>query len=128
MPNKLAHFAIHADDVERARTFYENAFGWRFEAWGPPGFYRVFTGGESDPGIEGALHKRTGPKAEAGMRGFLCTLSVADINAARAAVVKHGGVITTEKVNIPAVGVLIEFHDTEGNVVQAMQYETPPHT
>jgi predicted enzyme related to lactoylglutathione lyase len=125
MPNNVVHFAIHADDVERARAFYEGAFSWRFEPWGPPGFYRAFTGDQAHPGIEGALHQRTGPRAETGMRGFLCSLGVADIDAARAAIVRHGGTITMEKVNIPTVGVLIEFHDPEGNVVQAMQYETP---
>ena len=43
MPNHLAHFAIPADDVERARRFYEGVFGWRIEAWGPPDFYVVYT-------------------------------------------------------------------------------------
>jgi len=125
MPNNVVHFAIHADDVERARNFYEGAFGWRCEPWGPPGFYRVFTGDEAHPGIEGALHQRTDAKAETGMRGFLCSLGVADVAATRAAVVRCGGVITMERVVIPTVGALIEFHDTEGNVVQAMQYDTP---
>ena len=27
MPNHVVHFAVHADDVERARAFYEGAFG-----------------------------------------------------------------------------------------------------
>ncbi len=42
-PNHLAHFAINADDVERAKRFYAAVFGWRFEAWGPPGFYMIKT-------------------------------------------------------------------------------------
>ena len=31
MPNNIAHFSIHADDCERAKTFYERVFGWTFE-------------------------------------------------------------------------------------------------
>jgi hypothetical protein len=41
MPNKLAHFAIEAEDVERALKFYESVFGWRFSPWGPPEFYLI---------------------------------------------------------------------------------------
>ena len=59
--NNVVHFAVHADDVERARAFYEAVFGWRFEAWGPPGFYRIHTGSSDGPGIEGALHTRHEP-------------------------------------------------------------------
>jgi predicted enzyme related to lactoylglutathione lyase len=41
MPAKLCHFAINADDVQRARRFYESVFDWTFEPWGPPNFYQV---------------------------------------------------------------------------------------
>ena len=54
MPNNISHFAIQADDVERARRFYSAVFGWTFEAWGPPGFYRILTGTAADPGDTGA--------------------------------------------------------------------------
>ena len=38
VPNgTLAHFSINADDVDRARVFYEKVFGWKSSAWGPPG-------------------------------------------------------------------------------------------
>jgi len=37
MPNNVKHFAIHADDIQRARTFYEKTFGWQFKPWWPPG-------------------------------------------------------------------------------------------
>ena len=56
-PN-IAHFAINADDVNRARRFYERVFAWRFEPWGPPGFLQIFSGNEHEPGIRGALQKR----------------------------------------------------------------------
>jgi predicted enzyme related to lactoylglutathione lyase len=36
MPNQLAHFAIHADDLERARKFYGSVFGWKFRGHGGP--------------------------------------------------------------------------------------------
>jgi predicted enzyme related to lactoylglutathione lyase len=30
MPNNLGFFAVHADNLPRARRFYENVFGWKF--------------------------------------------------------------------------------------------------
>ena len=122
MANNVVHFAIHADDVDRARRFYEAVFGWRFEAWGPPGFFRVHTGTADDPGIEGALHGRLEPLEGTGIRAFECTVSVDDIVAIREAVTANGGTVILDGFEIPTVGTLLQCHDTEGNVVNAMRY------
>ena len=38
MANPIVHFEIPADDVARARAFYENTFGWKIKAFPmPPG-------------------------------------------------------------------------------------------
>ncbi|HEY3813270.1 MAG TPA: VOC family protein [Caulobacteraceae bacterium] len=123
MPNNLRHFAITADDVERARTFYEAVFGWRFEAWGPPGFYLIVTGTPEDPGVQGALQGRREPLTGTGQRGFECSIGVDDVDAIRAAVLAHGGKIQMERFRIEGVGDLIFFEDTEANRVGAMQYD-----
>src|SRR5262245_33769246 len=67
MPNSLASFAIHVDDVKRARKFYESVFSWKFEPWGPPDFYLIHTGTAEKPGIQGLMHKRTEPAAPGGL-------------------------------------------------------------
>ncbi|MBA3811385.1 MAG: VOC family protein [Caulobacteraceae bacterium] len=128
MPNNLASFAIHADDVDRARAFYEAVFGWEFEPWGPPGFYLIHTGDEASPGVQGLLHKRSAPRATGGLNGFEPTFSVEDVDVIAAAVETNGGTLTMPKSVIPTVGALIRFLDTEGNDVGAMRYDTPPHT
>ena len=118
MPNPVVHFAIHADDCQRAKAFYEKTFGWSFEPWGPPEFWRVHTGG-----ISGALQKRRAPVQGQGMIGYECTIAVDDVEATRAAVEQNGGTVTMGPFEIETVGTLIMFQDTEGNVVGAMQYE-----
>jgi predicted enzyme related to lactoylglutathione lyase len=122
MPNNVSHFAIEADDLDRARAFYENVFGWRFNAWGPPGFYLIHTGTPDDPGVQGALQGRREPLAGTGNRGFECTIGVDSLDAIEKAVKQHGGRITMPRVRIDSVGDLIYFEDTEGNRVGAMQY------
>ncbi|MFM7535032.1 MAG: VOC family protein [Acidimicrobiales bacterium] len=123
MAHNVVHFAIHADDVERARRFYENVFGWTFDSWGPPGFYNVTTGTADRPGISGALHGRDEPLTGTGHRGFTCTVAVDDLAAVRELVLSNGGTIIYAEIEIPTVGTLAQFTDTEGNEISAMVYE-----
>ncbi len=129
MPNNIAHFDIEADDIDRARRFYQRVFGWRFEAWGPPDFYMIHTGSAADPGIHGSMSKRPEPVTGRSRVGFECTVSVDDLGAIKAAVVANGGKLVLDEYEIVGVGKMIRFEDTEGNSVCAMRYiqaQSPP--
>lgn len=119
--NNVCHFAIHADDVARAKDFYHKVFGWQFEEWGPPDFYLIHTGNAQNHGILGALQKRTAPLGT-GFNGYECSISVEDVKKMEATILNHGGTIVVKPVEIPTVGVLIKVVDTEGNVACAIQY------
>ena len=119
MPNNVVHFAIHADDCERAKAFYEKTFGWTFEPWGPPHFWRIHT---SPGAIHGALQERRTPVSGKGMIGYECSIAVEDVRASVEAIRANGGTLTMEPFEIEGVGMLAMFEDTEGNVVGAMQY------
>jgi len=122
MPNNIAHFDIAADDVERARRFYEQVFGWRFEAWGPPDFYLIHTGTDADPGIHGSLSKRQEPSAGRTRVGYECTVSVDDLAPIKAAIIANGGRVVFDEYEIVGVGRMIRFADSEGNIACAMRY------
>jgi uncharacterized protein len=126
MPNNLASFAIHVDDTARARRFYEAVFGWRFEPWGPPDFFLIHTGGEDRPGMLGLMHVRLEPLTGTGFKGFECTISVDNVDEIQQRVEAAGGTITVQKSEIPTVGTLIRFLDTEGNDCGAMRYDALP--
>jgi predicted enzyme related to lactoylglutathione lyase len=121
MPSNIAFFAVHADDLPRARRFYETVFGWKVQPWGPPGFFLIATGDERDPGIPGALQQRHEVVPGERFNGYECTISVPDIDAAAAAVTANGGKIVLSKCEIPTVGWLIKIKDPEGNVVCVKQ-------
>ena len=123
MPNNLRNFSINADDVPRARRFYEQVFGWRFEAWGPPNFYLIQTSDDPGPVAGGLMQQRRELVKGARMIGFECSIGVADIDATIRAIEANGGKITMAKFHIPTVGSGVYFTDTEGNVACAMQYE-----
>ena len=122
-PANVAHFSINVDDVNRARRFYERVFGWRFEGWGPPGFFMIKNADGSVPGIFGSMQQRRELVAGERMPGYECTIGVADVDAVAAAIVANGGTILLPKTMIPTVGHLIFFRDSEGNIAGAMQYD-----
>jgi predicted enzyme related to lactoylglutathione lyase len=122
--SQVAHFAINADDVNRALRFYEKVFGWKFQAYGPPGFYMVDEqSAKMTVPLRGSLQKRREIVPGIPMRGFECTISVDDINATAASIEKHGGKIVMPICTLAGVGQLLFFQDPEGNIAGAMQYD-----
>lgn len=125
-PNHVAHFAVNATDLEVAKKFYTQVFGWRFEAWGPPDFYMIKTETGEDPGMFGSLQKRHEPLRSTNgnaMVGFDCTVAVASVDDTAKKVVKAGGTITMKRMTINGVGHLIKFRDPDGNSLGAMEYD-----
>lgn len=116
MPAQLRHISINANDVERAKRFYEQVFGWSFRSWGPPGFYLT-----DDAGVGCALQGRGESTPE--LIGVEATMAVDDLAATRAEIEAAGGKITGGPYTIPTVGTLIWCEDTEGNRVGAMRYD-----
>jgi uncharacterized protein len=123
MPNNLSFFAINADDVPRARKFYEAVFGWSFEPWGPPNFYLIETSAERIPAVRGALQERRELAAGQKTVGFENTIAVIDIDQTIRAIEANGGRIAAPKFHVPTVGTVAYFFDTEGNVAGIIQQE-----
>ena len=121
---QVAHFAINANDVERGLRFYQNVFGWKFQAYGPPGFYMVDeASARTTVPLRGSLQKRREIVPGVAMRGFECTIAVDDIEATARAVETNGGKIVMRICTLAGVGRLLFFQDPEGNIAGAMQYD-----
>jgi len=121
--SQVAHFAINADDLERARGFYTNVFRWKFEAWGPPGFYMIETGDTLKVPLRASLQKRRELISGTLMTGFECTISVPDIDKAARAIEANGGKIVVPICTLAGIGRLLFFQDPEGNLAGAMEYD-----
>jgi len=120
---KLSHFAINADDPESCRAFYAAVFGWRFEPWGPPGFFRVDADDPDGPGTTAAIQQRRSLVGAQRTVGFECTVGVDDLDEAIARAAEAGGWLLHGPDTIPGVGRLAWLADNSGNVVGAMQYD-----
>lgn len=123
MSNRVIHFEIQADDIERAKSFYEKTFGWKVEVMmteekGGMDYWGLTTGPKEMPGINGGMYKR---KKENPLYTYDCTIQVEDIDKAVEAVTKNGGQTRTEKMEIPGVGFFVGATDTEGNIFGLMQ-------
>ncbi|HWB04734.1 MAG TPA: VOC family protein [Verrucomicrobiales bacterium] len=122
--SRPVHFEIHAEQPERAITFYTGLFGWKFSKWeGPAPYWLITTGPDSERGINGGLMPRRGdaPAAMQAVNAWICTVDVEDVDASAAKSVELGGVICVPKMPIPGVGWLAYSKDTEGNIFGMMQ-------
>jgi len=104
------HIEIPADDVARARRFYEGMFGWTFTPT-PFGEYMLYTTPAGEAGVAGGMGKR-GESAPMTIRNYIGVDSIED-SVAKA--VELGGRVIGEKDEVPGVGWWATLADSEGN-------------
>jgi uncharacterized protein len=119
--DRVVHFEIPADDVERAKKFYSENFGWTLNQLGPDmgNYVLVHTGPTDEQGmpedrafINGGLMKRD-PSANSPV----LVIAVADADSAVEKVKQSGGRLVGEIMDIPNVGRYARIQDPEGNVI-----------
>ncbi len=123
MPNRVVHFEIEADNADRAKKFYTEAFGWKMEQMGEDmmNYVVVTTGDPKEPGgINGGIF--TSPPGEhERLNAYSCVIAVDNIDEAMKAVTDAGGKVMGEKMDIPTVGIYAKCQDTEGNNFSLLQ-------
>lgn len=122
MDKTLSHFAIYTEDLDRAKAFYSQVFNWGFAGYGPQDFAQIKSNTSDQGQLIGALQDRKYQLTAEKVIGFECSIRVEDVDAIAALVTENGGEILMPKTEIPQVGWLIKFKDTEGNIVCAMEY------
>ncbi len=122
--DKVVHFEIPADDLERAQKFYKSVFGWNLEKF-PDMEYIIVRTTEVDenrmpiePGaINGGMMKREKP-----ITSPVITIAVENIDEAMKKVKKMGGKVVREKMEVGDMGLAAYIMDTEGNIIGLWQY------
>jgi predicted enzyme related to lactoylglutathione lyase len=121
---RVVHNEIHAENPERAITFYRQVLGWEFSKWsGPEDYWLIMTGPDSQPGINGGMLRRRGAAPAEGqpVNAFVCTVDVPAIDEYIGKVAFQGGSIALPKMAVPGIGWLAYAKDTEGNIFGMMQ-------
>ena len=124
MKTPIVHFEIPADDVSRAKQFYENVFDWKIEKFPMPegmeDYWSVITtaiGKDKMPTKPGAINGGLMKRKETG-QPFMNYIAVESIDKMVKSVEAHGGTICMEKREIaPNMGWIAAFKDTEGNIL-----------
>lgn len=114
------HFEIQADDLERAKRFYADVFGWEFQDYGQIAgapYFGVVTGDEAEPGINGGLLQRPvpAPAPEQGTNAWVVTMQVDDFDATAARILGAGGQVALPKYALAGMAWQGYFLDSEGN-------------
>lgn len=122
MKNKLAHFAIHTDNIDRAKDFYGAVFAWEFASHGPSDFLQIRTGPADGGELIGALQSRNYSPLKEPILGLEGSIAVDNLDETLQRVQQKGGQILMPKTAIPYVGWIGKFLDTEGNLLCAVQY------
>ncbi|MEK7544655.1 MAG: VOC family protein [Patescibacteria group bacterium] len=119
MKNRVVHFEIQVDNLERAMKFYTDIFGWDFQKWGEQKYWMVMTAEKDskEPGINGGLLPRPAktPGEGCGTNAFVCTVQVDNFDDTAKKILAAGGIIAMEKFAIPKMAWQGYFLDTEGN-------------
>ena len=123
MANRVIHFEIQADDINRAKAFYEKTFGWEINQMmsadsGGMDYWGLTTGPDGTPGINGGMYHRPSDRK---LYTYDCTVMVDNLDKAIEDVKKNGGKIRQAKMEIPGVGWFAGGIDTEGNMFGIMQ-------
>lgn len=122
--DKVVHFEIPANNMNRAKKFYGTVFGWKTEDVPGMEYAMVHTVAvdrksrmpKEAGAINGGMMKRM--KA---VRAPVVTINVTDIDRAMQKVVKAGGKVVTKKQKVMDMGWNAYVKDTEGNVIGVWQ-------
>ncbi|MBD3285236.1 VOC family protein [candidate division WOR-3 bacterium] len=132
---RVVFFEIKADDPERAGSFYEQVFGWRFEKFDAPyDYWLITTSGSGENNFDGGMMRPADTydasvDANSAERARIIEenrnvniIRVEDIDSYIPKIEEAGGIIIMPKHAIPNIGWLFYFKDTEGNVFCVMEW------
>jgi uncharacterized protein len=125
--NPVVHFEMPAADRVRMADFYSKVFGWQTKMLGEEmGNYVTVSTTPVDkngrPEIPGAINGGFFPVSKDDPDQYpSLVIAVDDIREAADKIIKSGGNVLGEPMEIPGVGLYVSFIDTEGNKLSILQ-------
>ena len=108
---RICWFEIPADDLDRAKTFYGELFGWKIANMpGASDYMHIDTGGPEEA-LDGGMMLRRSPG-----QPITSYIFVESISKYAANVEKLGGKVHVPKTEVPQMGYFAICEDTEKNV------------
>lgn len=122
--NSVVHFEVPTDDLERAKKFYQETFGWQLMQMGPDmGNYVLATTtetGKNGPVKPGAINGGMAKRGEQ-ISAPSFAIDVPNIEEALEKIKAGGGEKVSEIMPVGEMGRMVYFKDTEGNLLSLWQ-------
>lgn len=122
----IVHFEIAVNDLEKARKFYGDSFGWKLDDWKMPDG-SVYIGVHTTPidektrmplkpgAINGGIMQRN--EKVKNVRGAIVAVNVSSIDEKVKQIEKGGGKVVTPKADVMGMGFYAYVSDLDGNIV-----------
>jgi predicted enzyme related to lactoylglutathione lyase len=109
----IVHFEIPTDDLERAKRFYTELFGWKIEKYpGPMEYWMITTTDEEGKkALEGGMMQRQDPQ-----HPITNYIDVPAIDEYAVKIENLGGKVVLPKTAVPGIGYFAVCLDTEDNI------------
>ena len=127
MSGRVVHFEIPFDDGERARGFYQQAFGWQLMEMPDMGYTLVTTGpsGDQGPTEPGYVNGGMLSRQQAATAGPVVVVDVDSIDEALQRIAGLGGSTVVGRTPVADMGFAAYFADPEGNVIGLWETARP---
>jgi hypothetical protein len=122
IPGKVIWHDLLTDDVESARHFYGELFGWKFES-PTPGQNSAYTLITLNGSRIGGMIDATKIRADVDLTQWVSILSVDDVDAATELVRTSGGTVFTEPTDLTDRGRISVVADSQGALVALLRTE-----
>jgi uncharacterized protein len=117
--DKVVHFEIPADNLDRAKKFYQSLFGWQITDYPQMNYTIVNTVAVDEENmpkeagaINGGIMKRNKPGEQP-----VIVINVSSVDEYLKKVEKAGGKTVMPKAQVGDMGLYARVTDTEGNVI-----------
>ena len=128
MSGKVVHFEVPFDDGDRARSFYEEIFGWQLQTMPEMGGYTLVTSGPSGdqgPTEAGFINGGMLSRDQAATPGPVIVVDVDSIDESLEKIGSQGGSTVVGKTPVGDMGFAAYFKDLEGNVIGLWETAKP---
>ena len=118
--DKVVHFEVPYDDLERAKKFYIDVFGWKIQSMPEMNYNIVHTVDVDEqqmPKYKGAINGGMYKRDDLSAKGPVIVISVQSIDESIKKIEKVGGKIFKSKVSVGQMGFYSQIIDTEGNII-----------
>lgn len=116
MGQPVVHFELWSKNPAKISEFYSKVFGWNINHIPEMNYHMVETGGEG--GINGGIMQPDDGPWPGNMAMYM---QVDDLAPYRKKIVEAGGKVVVEKMDVPGMGSICLFEDTDGRVLGMWQ-------